>query len=133
MERTSNINPMPENTDTTVLENRFNYIINKINLLKNDNMYEGMLTYNYSNAKLDLYKYYKQATVGDCDIPEPSIDDKEAYSKWSAWNEAKNVSKKDAMISYINIYESHLGKINELRISDLEQKLALLLHTSITV
>jgi acyl-CoA-binding protein len=133
MEATSNITPMPENNDTTVLENRFNYIINKINLLKNDTIYDGMLTYNYSRAKLDLYKYYKQATLGDCDITEPSIDDTEAYSKWSAWNEAKNVTKKDAMISYINIYESHLGKINDLRINDLEQKLALLLQSSNTV
>ena len=133
MELTSNIIPMPEKTDTTVLENRFNYIINKINLLKNDTIYEGMLTYNYSSAKLDLYKYYKQVTVGDCDIPEPSIYDTEAYSKWSAWNEAKNVTKKDAMTSYINIYESHLGKINEIRINELEQKLELLLQSGNTV
>jgi acyl-CoA-binding protein len=128
MESTSNINPMPENN--TDLENRFNHIINKINLLKNNTIYDGMLTYNYSSAKLDLYKYYKQATIGDCDVQEHSIDDKEAYSKWSAWNEAKNVSKKDAMTSYINIYESHLGKINEIRINDLEQKLELLLQSS---
>jgi acyl-CoA-binding protein len=129
MEATSNITPMLENTDITVLENRFNYIINKINLLKKDNIYEDMLTYNYSRAKLDLYKYYKQATIGDCDIPEPSIEDKEAYNKWNAWNEAKNVTKKDAMTSYINIYETHLGKINEIRINDLEQKLELLLQS----
>lgn len=120
MELTSNTQ-----IDTMILENRFNYIVNKINLLKNDSLYNDMLNFNPS-IKLGLYKYYKQATIGDCDIEEPSIDDRDVYSKWSAWNEAKNCTKKDSMISYINIYESHLAKINEIRINQIE----LLLNTS---
>ena len=135
MDLTSNINPTSSNTnvnDITNIETRFNYIINKINLLKDDSKYEDMLTYNYSYAKLDLYKYYKQATIGDCNIPAPSIDNKDEYRKWSSWNEAKNVSKKDAMTSYINIYEAHLGKINEIRINDLERKLEMLLNNTAT-
>lgn len=120
MELTSNTQ-----IDSVILENRFNYIVNKINLLKNDNLYKDMLNLNPS-IKLGLYKYYKQATIGDCDIEEPTIDDTDVYSKWSAWNEAKNVTKKDSMISYINIYESHLAKINEIRINQIE----LLLNTS---
>ena len=112
-----------------VIEKRFNSVLNKINLLKNDSNYEEMLKYN-PRIKLDLYKYYKQATIGDCNIAEPSYDNKDEYGKWSAWNEAFNVNKKDAMISYINIYESHLVKINEIRINDIEKKLELLLNNA---
>lgn len=123
MELTSNI-------ISIAIENRFNFIINKINLLRNDNTFDEILNNNNSRTKLDLYKYYKQAKVGDCYVEQPSTENIDEYRKWSSWNEAKNVNKIDAMTSYINIYELYLARINEIRINQLENKIELLLNAN---
>lgn len=34
---------------------------------------------------LRLYKYYKQATVGPCNVPKPSMLDFRAHAKWCVW------------------------------------------------
>jgi len=57
-----------------------------------------------SNEKLDFYKYYKQATEGDCNISEPWSINFEAHAKWKAWKSVTGMSKKDAMSSYIELY-----------------------------
>ena len=57
--------------------------------------------------KLYLYKYYKQATVGDNNTEEPGFFNFTAKAKWNAWNEVKGTNKNDAMQYYIN-------KVNEL-------------------
>lgn len=39
-----------------------------------------------STVLLNLYAFYKQATVGSCTIPRPSFFEFEARAKWDAWN-----------------------------------------------
>lgn len=60
------------------------------------------------SIKLELYKYYKQSTIGDCNIQEPySIYYKE-HAKWKAWNSIKGMSIEDAMKEYINYYKNYI-------------------------
>jgi acyl-CoA-binding protein len=106
---------------------RFNYITNNINAIKNNTDYDYLLN-SKLNINLSLYKYYKQATIGDCNIPEPSKENINEYAKWNAWKEVQGVEKRFAMGSYISIYEHYLGTINEVRINNLEKKLELLLQ-----
>ena len=140
MELTSNINTsnnivLPSDDTINIIEpdintiTRFNYITSNINIFKKDNDYDYLLN-SKLNINLSLYKYYKQATIGDCDIQEPSKDNINEYAKWNAWNEVKGVEKNFAMGSYITIYEHYLGTINEIRINNLEKKLDLLLNAN---
>ena len=55
--------------------------------------------------QLDLYGLYKQATVGDINIPKPSSWSlsgwgKDAY-KWDAWNKKAGISQDDAKEAYV--------------------------------
>lgn len=64
---------------------------------------------NISDAiKLDFYKYYKQATVGDCNIQEPYSIYFKAHAKWKAWNSIKGMANEDAMKEYINYYKNYI-------------------------
>lgn len=51
--------------------------------------------------KLYLYKYYKQATVGDINIKEPGYFDFTAKAKYNAWKSVEDTSKKISMKKYI--------------------------------
>ncbi|XP_047403743.1 diazepam-binding inhibitor-like 5 [Sciurus carolinensis] len=55
--------------------------------------------------KLLMYSYYKQATLGDCNIPAPPDSDAKAKAKWEAWNKNKGMSKMDAMRIYTDKVE----------------------------
>jgi acyl-CoA-binding protein len=64
---------------------------------------------NLSDAiKLDFYKYYKQATEGDCDIPEPYTIYYKAHAKWAAWKSLTGMAQEDAMAEYINYYKNYI-------------------------
>ncbi len=60
-----------------------------------------------SNLKLEnddlliLYGYYKQSTVGDCNIEQPSFWNVKAHAKYEAWKENKGITKEVAMKRYI--------------------------------
>lgn len=58
--------------------------------------------------KLDFYKYYKQSTVGDCDISEPYTIFYKSHAKWEAWNSIKGMQIEDAMKTYINLYNNYI-------------------------
>lgn len=58
------------------------------------------------DMKLKLYKYYKQATIGDCNIPQPSLFDFTNKIKWEAWNSIKGISTDKAKCSYIKLVQS---------------------------
>jgi diazepam-binding inhibitor (GABA receptor modulating acyl-CoA-binding protein) len=67
-----------------------------------------------TEEKLKFYSLYKQATEGDCSIPQPWAVQMEARAKWDAWNELKGMSKEEAMAKYIELvaagdpsWESH--------------------------
>ena len=59
---------------------------------------------------LDLYKYYKQATVGDCNTDRPGMLDFKGKAKWDAWNGLKGTSKEDAMNKYVELADAMAAK-----------------------
>lgn len=50
---------------------------------------------------LELYGYYKQATVGDNQTNKPSWFDMKATAKWHAWMKLYGMPSKVAMAKYI--------------------------------
>jgi diazepam-binding inhibitor (GABA receptor modulating acyl-CoA-binding protein) len=52
---------------------------------------------------LKLYGYFKQSTVGDCDIECPSFFQLKEKAKWDAWNNHKGMKKSHAMKKYIGL------------------------------
>ncbi|CRH02545.1 acyl-CoA binding protein, putative [Plasmodium relictum] len=56
--------------------------------------------------KLDLYKYFKQGTVGNCNISAPSFFKFEEKKKYEAWKSVENLSKDEAKKKYIDIVTS---------------------------
>ncbi|THV07268.1 Acbp from Moniliophthora Perniciosa [Dendrothele bispora CBS 962.96] len=51
--------------------------------------------------QLLFYKYYKQATIGDCNTARPGMLDFVGKAKWDAWNGVKGTSKEEAMKKYV--------------------------------
>ena len=52
---------------------------------------------------LCLYGYYKQATIGDCNVPCPNwLFDFKGKRKWGAWNTHQGMKPEEAMVHYIN-------------------------------
>jgi len=65
------------------------------------------LTHGTDADKLEVYKWYKQVTVGDCNTERPTgILDVAGKAKWDAWNGCKGTSKADAEAKYIAKVES---------------------------
>ncbi|XP_037940118.1 acyl-CoA-binding protein-like [Teleopsis dalmanni] len=56
---------------------------------------------------LAFYGLYKQATVGDCNIPEPSDEDLTAKAKWNAWIRYKGIIKQVAKTGYILTHKKY--------------------------
>lgn len=59
-----------------------------------------------NNTKLKFYKYYKQATVGNCNTTQPSLFDFKNKAKWEAWNSLKTMSSEKAKCLYITLLQS---------------------------
>ena len=83
----------------TDLEKNFNLSIEKIDSLKKKNI---ILT---NDQLLTLYKYYKQAKIGDNKTSQPSIFNVTARAKWNAWAEVKGLPKEEVMQKYIDFVE----------------------------
>ena len=60
------------------------------------------------DVKLSFYMYYKQATVGDCNTPQPGMFDFKKKTLWNAWNSLQGMSKLDAMKMYIYYAEQYV-------------------------
>jgi diazepam-binding inhibitor (GABA receptor modulating acyl-CoA-binding protein) len=60
-----------------------------------------------NDVKLDFYKYYKQVTIGDCNITQPWGFQIEARAKWEAWNNIKGTTKENAILSYCELYMNY--------------------------
>lgn len=62
---------------------------------------------NFDNdTLLKLYGYYKQATIGDCNIECPSFWQLKEKAKWEAWEQHRGIKKFYAMKKYNNlVYE----------------------------
>ncbi|KAK7284365.1 hypothetical protein RJT34_19110 [Clitoria ternatea] len=57
------------------------------------------------STALLLYSLYHQASVGPCNIPEPSAWKIVEHSKWSSWNQLGNMSSTEAMRLFVKILE----------------------------
>lgn len=51
--------------------------------------------------RLACYKYYKQSTIGNINVPQPQFLDQKANKKWWAWSSVKGMNQDDAMKAYI--------------------------------
>jgi len=83
------------------MEEEFNTIVKFVNDNKNNKEFSITTT-----NMIDFYKYYKQATIGDCNISEPSIFYMESRMKWTSWNSIKGMTKEEAMKKYCEVYYS---------------------------
>jgi diazepam-binding inhibitor (GABA receptor modulating acyl-CoA-binding protein) len=52
---------------------------------------------------LQLYGLYKQATIGDINIPRPAFWDAKGQAKYDAWSLYQTVPKEKAMFLYIRL------------------------------
>ncbi|CAF4196354.1 unnamed protein product, partial [Adineta steineri] len=86
---------------STKLEERFNIAVKTIQTLPDNGIIQP------SNlTKLIFYGYYKQATIGPCKEPKPSVFNYIGRAKWEAWNSCQSMSKNQAMLAYvIEIYK----------------------------
>lgn len=65
----------------------------------------------FSNDILyELYGYYKQSTLGDCNTKCPSFFQFIEKSKWESWNKHKGMKKSHAMKKYIKLVNELLSK-----------------------
>tara|TARA_Y100000389_G_C17206272_1_gene386183 strand:- start:316 stop:609 length:294 start_codon:yes stop_codon:yes gene_type:complete len=73
--------------------------VNNINNINNINKIDDKI-------KLKFYKYYKQATIGDCNTLQPYLIDFKNKIKWEAWNSIKGMSSNKAKYLYIMLFQS---------------------------
>ncbi|KAM9774929.1 acyl-CoA-binding domain-containing protein 5A isoform 3-T3 [Syngnathus typhle] len=55
-----------------------------------------------NDMMLKFYSYYKQATVGKCNIARPGFWDAIGKAKWNAWNSLGEMTKEEAMAAYVD-------------------------------
>ncbi|XP_078136921.1 acyl-CoA-binding domain-containing protein 5A isoform X1 [Sander vitreus] len=55
-----------------------------------------------NDMMLKFYSYYKQATVGTCNIPRPGFWDAVGKAKWDAWSSLGDMPKEEAMTAYVD-------------------------------
>ncbi|XP_077169759.1 acyl-CoA-binding domain-containing protein 4 isoform X2 [Paroedura picta] len=60
---------------------------------------------------LRFYSYYKQATVGQCQISRPGFWDPIGRYKWDAWKRLGKMTKKEAMVAYIQEMKKSAQKV----------------------
>jgi len=63
-----------------------------------------------NEEKLVLYKFFKQATVGDVNTSRPGMLDFAGKAKWDAWESVKGTSKQDAETKYITTVNELIKK-----------------------
>lgn len=51
---------------------------------------------------LDIYGFYKQGLVGDCNVQKPGIFQMTSRAKWSAWDKLRGMSNDEAMQKYVD-------------------------------
>ena len=62
-----------------------------------------------TDALLELYSYYKQATDGDAKGSRPGMLDIKGRAKYDAWAKRKGMSKDAAMEAYIKVVDRLVG------------------------
>ena len=56
-----------------------------------------------NDERLELYGWYKQATVGDCDTDRPGMFDLKGKAKWDAWKSREGSGKGTAREEYVKV------------------------------
>ena len=59
---------------------------------------------------LELYGWFKQATMGDCNTDRPGIFDPKGKAKWDVWDSLKGMSKMEAEKKYIEVANGLIAK-----------------------
>jgi diazepam-binding inhibitor (GABA receptor modulating acyl-CoA-binding protein) len=54
---------------------------------------------------LELYSFYKQATLGDASGKRPGGFDFKGRAKWDAWKLREGMSREEAMRQYVDLVE----------------------------
>lgn len=54
-----------------------------------------------------IRRLYKQAIIGDCNVPQPSVFAARDRAKWGAWNKLQGMSCQDARAQYLSLLRSH--------------------------
>lgn len=55
--------------------------------------------------RFECYGYYKQATLGDINTPQPHLLNQRDNAKWWAWKNVQGLTKEEAMEKYITTTE----------------------------
>ncbi|ETW39395.1 hypothetical protein PFAG_02664 [Plasmodium falciparum Santa Lucia] len=64
-----------------------------------------------NDIKLSLYKYYKQSTLGNCNIKEPSRFKVTDRKKYEAWKSVENLNREDAKKRYVELNSLENGSL----------------------
>ena len=56
-----------------------------------------------NDEQLELYGWFKQATVGDCNTERPGMFDLKGKAKWDAWKSREGSGKGTAMEKYCEV------------------------------
>jgi len=71
-----------------------------------------------NEQKLQLYSFFKQATVGTCNAPKPGFFDFEGKLKWDSWSQLGNMDKSTAMKNYSEVLQQLVPNWNQEGNSD---------------
>ena len=63
-----------------------------------------------SDELLELYAYYKQATLGDAQGSRPGLIDFKGRAKFDAWSGRQGMSRDHAMSAYVELVAKLVGK-----------------------
>ncbi|MEU1073513.1 MULTISPECIES: acyl-CoA-binding protein [unclassified Streptomyces] len=63
-----------------------------------------------NDTLLELYAYFKQATVGDNTTDAPGMMDFTGKAKWNAWNNLAGMTQTDATQKYIDVAKDVIAK-----------------------
>lgn len=66
-----------------------------------------------NDTKLNFYKLYKQATVGDCKEERPGVFDVKGRAKWDAWNSGKGMSQAECRQQYVAALNAKIPNWNK--------------------
>lgn len=97
---------MGTDQDETAYQRQFNAAVSVIQSLPKNGAYRPSY-----EEMLRFYSYYKQATVGPCNIARPGFWDPIGKYKWDAWSKLGAMSQEDAMSAYIREMKKVAQKI----------------------
>ncbi|XP_072297192.1 acyl-CoA-binding domain-containing protein 5-B-like [Eucyclogobius newberryi] len=114
------ISMAPEEEDEYSLEETFNAAVKVIWTLPEDGPFQPS-----DDMMLMFYSYYKQATLGPCNVPRPTgFWDTRGKAKWDAWSALGYMTREEAMKNYVEDIQLILETIPiSSEVTDLVQKL----------